>query len=168
MISSGACFESSISLRAVRTFSLWLSAAFLCLMITSTAGAEEVLAQPADNAPMSVLDGKTFKATLGRGDDAPIDDFLVFKDGLFVSKECEARCGYAEAKYWVRAEGDTIEMFAESPCLRSDAIIIWEGTIKGEEIEGTYTWINKRWYWTFEKEFEFKGRLVDVSTATNN
>ncbi|OEY65912.1 hypothetical protein BG841_05215 [Marinobacter sp. X15-166B] len=105
-----------------------------------------------------VLDGKTFQSRLGpKGEPADIDDRLVFRDGLFVSEECERRCGYAPAKYWVRVEGERIQMMAEAPCLNADAVIVWRGTVTGDEIEGTYTWVNKRWYWTFEKEFWFKG-----------
>lgn len=157
----------SSALRAVH----WLASRLFVACIATVAlpvGAEEGLAQSVAHAPLSVLDGKTFQAQLGRGDDAPIDDLLIFSNGLFVSKECEARCGYAETKYWVRAEEGAIEMYARSPCLKSDAVIIWEGTIRGDEIEGTYTWINKRWYWSFEKEFEFKGQLVNASTVTDN
>mgnify|MGYP006969683034 FL=1 len=40
----------------------------------------------------------------------------------------------------------------------------WRGTVRGDEIEGSFTWVNKRWYWTFEKEFSFKGRLVETNS----
>jgi hypothetical protein len=38
----------------------------------------------------------------------------------------------------------------------------WSGTVRGDEIEGSIIWVNKRWYWTFEKELWFKGQLVEV------
>lgn len=111
--------------------------------------------------PYMALDGKSFQTSLGPiGQQADVDDLLVFKDGLFVSRECERRCGYAKVEYWVRSRGDGIQMRAEVPCTDSDAMMYWRGTVRGDKIEGSFTWVNKRWYWTFEKEFWFRGRLV--------
>ncbi|AKV95465.1 hypothetical protein DXI23_10035 [Marinobacter flavimaris] len=111
------------------------------------------------------LDGMSFQSKLGpMGRPADTDDLLVFKDGYFVSEECARRCGYAKVEYWVRAHDDGIQMRAEVPCSKSDAVMYWRGTVRGDEIEGSFTWVNKRWYWTFEKEFSFKGRLVETNS----
>ncbi|MCM0612985.1 hypothetical protein KFJ24_10930 [Marinobacter sediminum] len=117
-----------------------------------------------DQTPPSMpLDGKSFQSSLGpMGQPADVDDLLVFEDGQFVSAECERRCGYAKVEYWVRAHDDGIQMRAEVPCADSAAVMYWRGTVRGDEIEGSFTWVNKRWYWTFEKEFWFKGRLVEA------
>jgi hypothetical protein len=123
--------------------------------------------QTTDSPAISVLDGKTFAGGLGRvGKATKTDDLLVFRKGMFVSKECERRCGYTEAPYWVRVEGDDVQFRSEAPCLKSDATMVWNGTVKGDEIEGTITWTSKRWYWTIEKEFWFKGKLVESAVAT--
>ena len=115
---------------------------------------------------ISILEGKSFSGELGLlGKPASATDLLLFNDGMFISKGCEKRCGYTAAEYQIHAEGDSFEVVSETPCLKSDATIIWQGTVKGDEIEGTFTWINKRWYWTFEKEFWFKGKLIESSTA---
>ena len=90
---------------------------------------------------------------------------LIFDNGMFVSKGCEARCGYTSAEYRIRAVGDQFEVISETLCLESDATILWQGTVNGDEIEGTFTWTNRRWYWTFEKEFWFKGKLVKTDAA---
>jgi hypothetical protein len=113
---------------------------------------------------MASLDGKAFKSKLGPvGKPMDVDDILVFEDGQFVSKECERRCGYTKVDYWVRrAQDGAIEMRADVPCTESDAMMRWRGTVRGDNIEGSITWVNKRWYWTFEKEFWFKGRLVEA------
>ena len=117
----------------------------------------------ADPVPVNtVLDGKVFQSQLGmQGQPGDIDDLLVFENGEFVSEECERRCGYAKVEYWVRANGDAIEMRADVPCTDSGAVMYWRGTVRGDEIEGSILWVNKRWYWTFEKELWFKGRLVE-------
>lgn len=123
------------------------------------AGAGDVSSQQ-----IKVLDGKTFSGDLGLpGKPASATDLLVFDNGMFVSKGCEARCGYTAAEYEVDTKGDSYEIKSETPCLKSDAIIKWQGTVEGDRIEGTFTWVNKRWYWSFEKVFWFKGKLVDTA-----
>ena len=122
--------------------------------------------QNPDLPQISILEGKSFSGDIGlHGKPASAKDLLLFNDGLFISKGCEERCGYTAAEYQIRAEGDYFEVISETPCLKSDATIIWRGKVKGNEIEGTFTWINKRWYWSFEKEFWFKGKLVESNTA---
>ena len=115
---------------------------------------------------ISILEGKSFSGELGlAGKPASATDLLLFNDGMFVSKGCEQRCGYTAAEYQILAVGDHFEVISETPCLKSDATILWQGTVKGDEIEGSFTWTNKRWYWTFEKEFWFKGKLVESNAA---
>ena len=107
------------------------------------------------------LEGKVFEGQLGTlGEPASTTDVLTFKDGEFISSECQEKCGYSAGDYWVRGYGDVYRVRAETLCENSDALIVWEGVINGNEIEGTFTWINKRWYWTFEKQFWFKGELL--------
>lgn len=114
-------------------------------------------------ALLTTLDGQTYQSKLGmKGHAADVDDLLVFEDGQFLSEECERRCGYARVEYWVRAQDDGIQMRADVPCTDSGAVMYWRGTIRDNEIEGSIKWINKRWYWTFEKELWFKGQLVEA------
>lgn len=115
---------------------------------------------------ISILEGKSFSGDLGLlGKSASATDLLLFNDGKFISKGCERRCGYTAAEYQIRVKGDHFEVMSETPCLKSDATILWQGRVKGDEIEGLFTWINKRWYWTFEKEFWFKGKLIESNVA---
>ncbi|MDO3720655.1 hypothetical protein QVZ43_02905 [Marinobacter sp. chi1] len=116
------------------------------------------------NQSRQALDGMSFQSRLGpEGKPADTDDLLIFKDGYFISEECARRCGYGKVEYWVRESNDAIQMRAEVPCARSNAVMHWRGTVRGNEIEGSFTWVNKRWYWTFEKEFTFRGQLVETS-----
>lgn len=111
------------------------------------------------------LDGMTFESSLGpTGAPADTDDVLIFEDGYFVSEECARRCGYGKAEYWVRTQNDGIQMRAEVPCANSDAVLYWRGTVRDNKIEGSFTWVNKRWYWTFEKEFSFSGHLIETES----
>jgi hypothetical protein len=122
---------------------------------------------PTTGSPeISVLDGKSFAGELGLvGKPGLSQDLFVFRDGMFVSEECERRCGYTEGPYWVRFAGDGVQFKSEIPCLKSDATMVWNGTVQGDEIEGTIAWTSKRWYWTIEKEFWFKGKLVESGVA---
>ncbi len=58
-------------------------------------------AQTTDSPEISVLDGKTFSGELGRVGKPGLADLFVFREGMFVSKECEKRCGYPAGPYWV-------------------------------------------------------------------
>jgi hypothetical protein len=51
---------------------------------------------------------------------------------------------------------------SETPCLISEATIVWRGTVKCDEIEGIFTCTSKRLYWTIDKEFCFNGRLARI------
>ena len=86
---------------------------------------------------------------------------------MFISKECERKCGYTEGIYWVRPIDDGVEVLSETPCLESDATIVWRGVVKGDKIEGTFTWTSERWYWTIEKKFWFNGNLVKTNTISS-
>jgi hypothetical protein len=148
-----------------------LVAAFLfgffgCIAYVQADDTQPNPAQTTDSPAISVLDGKTFAGELGLvGKPGLTADLFVFREGMFVSKECERRCGYTEGPYWVRFEGDGVQFKSEIPCLKSDATMVWNGTMKGDEIEGTIAWTSKRWYWTIEKEFWFKGKLVESNVA---
>ena len=152
-----------------------LSPLLLFIFLLNTIGylnAEDVVPaakQSSETPQISILEGKSFRGDLGLFDSpASATDLLVFNNGMFVSKGCERRCGYTAAEYQIRAVGDQFEVISETPCLKSDATILWRGTVKGDEIEGTFTWTNKRWYWTFEKEYWFKGKLVETDAAEND
>jgi len=108
------------------------------------------------------LDGATFLSELGPlGKPADVQDTLVFANGTFVSTECDKRCGYPPAPYFVRRVDGKIEFVSESICLHKDATLVWHGTVDDGIIKGRLSWILNRWYWTIEKEFWFEGRLVE-------
>lgn len=160
-------FNSILSHTLVRNISFILFISFVSTFIPLKAADSAPTENQNPGAPkISILEGKSFSGELGLlGKPASATDLLLFNDGMFISKGCEKRCGYTAAEYQIRAEEGYFEVMSETPCLESDATIVWQGTVKGDEIEGTFTWINKRWYWTFEKEFWFKGKLVESSAA---
>lgn len=111
-----------------------------------------------------LLDGMTFVSKLGPVDQpADVEDKLTFADGTFVSKECDRRCGYPPASYFVRRVKDKVEFVSESRCLRKDATLVWRGTVENGFIRGRLSWKASRWYWTIEKEFWFEGKLIKTA-----
>ncbi len=143
-------------------FMLFVSAAF------DSSAADATSSGQALTNPRSIdfLEGKSFQGEIGQlGEPAHTTDLVIFNDGQFISKNCQERCGYTSGDYWIRQSQDQLNVKALTPCLTADATILWEGTVTGDQIEGKFTWTNKRWYWTFEKEFWFKGKLVTDSNG---
>jgi hypothetical protein len=146
----------------------------LCWFIVGTtfswANSDIAISPESTSSPyISMLEGKSFAGELGPlGKTAISTDLLEFRDGKFISQECERKCGYTDGIYWVRSDPDSdgIQVMSETPCLKSDATIVWRGTVKGDEIEGVFTWTSRRWYWTIEKEFWFNGKLVQSDAAS--
>ena len=151
--------------KIVLRFFSFISVLFIFSVFELNAADETSPVQPiSDLQQIDLLEGKSFKGEIGEfGEPAHATDLVVFSNGQFISENCQARCGYTSGDYWIRRDGNQLDVKAMTACLTADATILWEGSIKGDQIEGKFTWTNNRWYWTFEKEFWFKGKLVDSS-----
>jgi len=144
-----------------------LIGALVC-MAWARAGDMSPAAAPAQEpaGTHSVLDGRSFVGEIGPvGEAAFTKDVWEFRDGTFVSKECQERCGYPRSPYWVRFQEDAVQFRSKSTCPDTEATIVWKGVVKGDRIEGTFTWTRERWYWTVQKDFWFEGRLVKPAVA---
>jgi hypothetical protein len=117
------------------------------------------------------LDGRQFNVHIVR-DDADKDgknrglgDQLMFSDGNFSSAICK-KYNFADAPYWVRIAGDQVHFLAElaSP---TDGTMRWEGTIRGDTLEGTMRWTKTRWYWKIDTTHKISGKLVKGLTAVS-
>ena len=150
---------------------------FAALLATTTAWSQApmnsgnaMITLPVANA--ASLDGRQFKAGIVRkdadegGENLPLDDQLMFRDGKFSSAVCK-RYNFADAPYWVRVEGDQIHFLAEltSP---TDGRMQWKGTIRGNTLEGTMRWTKKRWYWTINTEHRISGTLENGLSAASS
>ena len=155
-------------LGVLRLFTVFVA---LSGFITSTAPADEIKSDSSQTShpPITFLEGKAFAGELGQlGKPGMAEDLLIFQDGMFISEKCQKKCGYTAGPYWMRLTEDGVKVRAETPCLKSDATIVWNGTVKGDEIEGTFTWTSRRWYWTIEKEFWFNGKLVESDVSLSD
>ncbi|MGA7103961.1 MAG: hypothetical protein WBX49_01330 [Candidatus Deferrimicrobiaceae bacterium] len=106
------------------------------------------------------LDGKTFFVRTGeKGKKADHDDYLIFRNGMFVSSGCVEQ-NFGTSIYSTENDGGGIRFRAqtESP---THGAMIWEGTVRGDVVDATARWIHKRWYWTIDRKYWFQGQLVE-------
>jgi len=86
------------------------------------------------------LDGKSFLGQMGQqGSEKGNPDEFIFKEGKFRSIACNPY-GFGDAPYTASANEDmmTFEAETHSP---TDGVMQWKGTVTGEKIEGTATWL---------------------------
>ncbi len=93
-----------------------------------------------------LLDGKTFAVETGdtgkRGSDK---DTLIFRNGMFHSMGCD-RYGFGDGAY-TATEKDGVVSFEAETKSPTKGKISWKGTIRGDALEGTYTWVDSpHWY----------------------
>jgi hypothetical protein len=79
---------------------------------------------------------------------------------MFVSSDCGELLDFRESTYSATTEGDDIRFRAESTS-PTHGTMIWDGTVRGDVMDATARWIDKRWYWTIDRMYWFKGQLLD-------
>jgi len=125
------------------------------------AGAEQKTGAPGGRTEASnLLDGKTYFVRTGeQGKEADHDDYLVFWDGIFVSSGC-VEIDFRKSAYSETREKDGIRFRAEtvSP---THGTMIWDGIVRGDVVDATARWIHKRWYWTIDRVYWYRGRLYE-------
>lgn len=127
-----------------------LFCAYFTLM-TAIALAAEMSAEPSDQ-----LDGLQFVGETGeqgKGNHHP--DTIMFQGGMFRSLDCESY-GFRPAPYTAVRKGVVVAFKATlvSPDLGR---LEWSGSVEGDLATGTFRWKHKRWFWTIEREYWFKG-----------
>lgn len=87
------------------------------------------------------LDGKTFSIKINEhGKDGEArDDTVIFKDGKFLSKDCE-QYGFGAAPYEHRAQHG-VTLFITGTKSEKEGEIQWEGKVEGDNISGTMIWM---------------------------
>lgn len=132
-------------------------------LLALTSGSGFSADRPNDGAlskGVGVLDGLTFTTMLApQGKPGDIRDAMFFRDGQFLSLECEDRCNYPASAYFAREVENGHEFVVEAWCPTKDATMVWRGRIYGDKVSGTVTWSVKRFYWTVGTVLEFAGDL---------
>lgn len=107
------------------------------------------------------LDGMIFKTELApKGKPGEIRDAMFFRDGQFLSLECEDRCNYPPSAYYSRDIDGGREFIVEAWCPTKDATMVWRGEIIGDAVSGTVTWSVRRFYGTVGTVLEFSGTVA--------
>ncbi|GLQ30828.1 hypothetical protein [Litoribrevibacter albus] len=88
------------------------------------------------------------------------DDELSFTNGMFSSSGC-VEWGFSPSVYTAEETADGIQFMSTS--LSDDhGKIVWEGTVRGKNIETTFTWTKERWWWSDAHQVKwFKGKLKE-------
>jgi hypothetical protein len=91
------------------------------------------------------LDGRTFIGDAGEKG-KPADekgDLITFAEGKFHSSSCD-QYGYSKGAYKATQVGDAIQFETETTSDK-DGRLVWKGTVRGSEIEGTFVHYRKGW-----------------------
>jgi hypothetical protein len=131
------------------------------LLVCSFAGAV-LSVMPVALAQTASLDGKAFVADAGEKGKAADEkgDVITFAGGKFHSSACD-QYGYGKGDYKATAAGDAIQ-FEAVTMSEKDGRLVWKGTVRGDQIEGTF--IHHRKGGIFNKNPEpvehwFKGKV---------
>lgn len=122
------------------------------LVIATIAG----FAADAPTSKNDPLDGLQFKGQTGeQGKGNNTEDTITFKDGQFRSLSCED-WGFGPTLYSVKKEGESY-LFSATLLSPDSGKLEWKGTITGDTAKATFRWLHKRWYWTIDRQYWFKG-----------
>jgi len=105
------------------------------------------------------LDGNVYVGPTGmQGSEPEEDDEVSFNNGELYSSGCAA-WGFKAGAYTTEKSSDGLK-FTATTLSPDDGKIVWEGIVRGNEIEATYTWTKERWWWADAKQIKwFKGKL---------
>ncbi|HEY8243874.1 MAG: hypothetical protein ACHQJ7_04155 [Vicinamibacteria bacterium] len=105
------------------------------------------LALAAGASAQGLLDGQRFVGDLGEKGKAADErnDVLTFAGGQFHSNVCD-KWSFGKGSYKATRVGDAIAFETETVS-ETDGRLVWRGTIKGDELEGTFVHYRKpAWY----------------------
>jgi hypothetical protein len=130
-------------------------------LAASFLGAALALA-PAVFAQSGPLDGKVFVGDAGmKGKEADEKgDVMTFAGGMFHSSSCD-QYGYSKAPYKATVAGDVINFETETQS-EKDGRLVWKGTVRGNDVEGTFIHYRKGWLLNPNPEPQehwFKGKI---------
>jgi hypothetical protein len=113
-------------------------------------------------AQVAALDGRVFVADAGEKGKAADEknDVITFADGKFHSSACD-QYGFSKGAYKASAAGEAVAFEAETTS-EKDGRLVWKGTVRGSDIEGTFVHYRKGWMLNPSPEpveHWFKGRV---------
>jgi hypothetical protein len=96
-------------------------------------------------SPAATLDGRAFVAEAGEKGKAADEkaDVITFAGGKFHSSACD-QYGYNKGDYRAASQPGAMTFEAETSS-EKDGRLVWKGTIRGNEIEGSFVHYRKGW-----------------------
>jgi hypothetical protein len=79
---------------------------------------------------------------------------------MFVSSHCMGGFDFRATTYSAIPLGDEIR-FRSATTSPTHGTMTWDGTIRGNVMEATMRWVQKRWYWSIDRVYWWKGRLLE-------
>lgn len=113
-------------------------------------------------AQVAALDGRVFVADAGEKG-KPADeknDVITFAEGKLHSSACD-QYGFGKGAYRATSAGEAVSFEAETQS-EKDGRLVWKGTVRGTDIEGTFVHYRKGWMLNPNPEpveHWFKGRI---------
>lgn len=135
------------------------AAAIACITLGTGAAAVSVMNE--DIPDMTVpelawtqgheLDGASFyiQLVLDNGVEGETDT-LAFKDGAFMSMDCETYYNFGFSDYQTWVDGDVIHFTTIATCPKAPHRVVWHGQITDGQITVQMSWTTRRWYWTHQ------------------
>ena len=109
-----------------------------CILAALLLGAAFAACRPAE-AGRGLLDGRTFVGEFGeKGRSEGQRERISFRRGQLHSDACEP-FGFEDGDYTAHQSGEEVSFTAETES-PAEGRIEWRGTIRGDVLEGTFTW----------------------------
>jgi hypothetical protein len=97
---------------------------------------------------------------------AQLEDHIIFRDGTFLSTDCEEYCNFGWSNYQTKTIDGEIHFTVTAICPDAPHTVVWYGTVTGEEVAIDATWTTRRWYWTNQIVMEASGSVVPSLAVT--
>lgn len=108
------------------------------------------------------LEGKTFTVNLIEPGKSPVTDSLIFRSGSFKSVACRTY-GFGMGKYTTKESNNAITFNAKT-LSSSEGTMLWKGSVRGNQVQGTVEWLKKNQ--AKPVEMTFSGSALESQVKT--
>ena len=113
------------------------------------------------------LDGITFRIY---GEDvssgAELEDDIIFRDGTFLSTDCENSCNFGWSDYQTMEIDGITHFTATAICPSAPHTVVWHGRVTDDDVQIDLTWTTRRWYWTNQIQIRATGTTISSEAVS--
>lgn len=91
---------------------------------------------------------------------AELTDEIFFRDGTFLSADCEEYCEFGWSDYQTKEIDGVIHFTTTAICPDAPHTVVWYGTVAGDTVAIDVTWTTRRWYWTNQIPMRVTGTRI--------